>query len=130
MVLDVRSLEVMLLVNVAVEHGDIAVGHEELDRLIAVARRPVPLRVKRKERPVREHHDARVALLLAEIVREPGQLLIADARRGVGDVIERDEVHALVIEGVVRRAEELLIGGARVERGVMLAGHQPDLLGL
>ena len=47
---------------------------------------------------------------------------------GIGDVVEGDEVHALVVEGVVRGAEELLVGLALVERGVVLARHEAHVL--
>src|SRR5438270_7853553 len=126
-VLDVRGLEVMLLVDVPIEHGRVPVRHEELNGLIAVARRPVPLRVEREERPVREYDDAAVARLLGEVRGEPGELLVADAARRIGDVVERDEVHALMREAVVRRTEELAIRLAVIERGIVLAGHEADL---
>ncbi len=37
-------------------------------------------------------------------------------------------MHALEIEGVVRLAEELLVGRAAVERGIVLAGHEVHIL--
>jgi hypothetical protein len=37
-------------------------------------------------------------------------------------------MHALVVEGVVRGAEELLVGLALVERRVVLARHEPHVL--
>ena len=52
-----------------------------------------------------------------------------DAPR-IGDVVHDDEMHALVIEGVVRLAEEFLEGLAMVERGVVLAWHELDVLDL
>jgi hypothetical protein len=61
---------------------------------------------------VGEHDDARVLGMLREVGREPGELRLADARRGVGDVVDGDEVHALVVERVVRLAEGLLARGA------------------
>ena len=50
--------------------------------------------------------------------------------RRVGHVVEHDEVHALVVERVVRLAEELLVGLALVERRVVLAGHEAHVLHL
>src|SRR5919204_413686 len=38
-------------------------------------------------------------------------------------------MHALVVEAVVRRPEELLEGRARIERRVVLAGHEANLAG-
>jgi hypothetical protein len=118
----------MLLVDVAVEHHDVLVGHQELDRLGAVGRRPVPLRLQVEQGPVGQHDDAIVGLALLEIGGKPGELLVAELGRRVGDVVESDEVHALVVEGVVRGAEELLVGLAAVERGVVLARHEAHVL--
>src|SRR5204863_501262 len=63
-----------------------------------------------------------------EIRRQPVELSVADHGGGVRDVVEHREVHPLVIEGVVRAPEELLVGLAGVERGVVLAGHEPARL--
>ena len=48
----------------------------------------------------------------------------------VGHVVDDDEVHALVVEGVVRLAEELLERLAVVERRVVLARHEAHVLDL
>src|SRR6478736_2193752 len=81
---DVPGHVVVFLVDVAIEHGDVLERHQHLDCLGAVARRPVPLGREVEERPVREHHDARVLGLRREILREPSELLVADARGGIG----------------------------------------------
>ena len=62
-----------------------------------------------------EHDDVRVLRLLFEVGREPLQLLVADQRARIGYVVQGDEVHALVVEGVVGLAKELLVGLAAVE---------------
>src|SRR4029453_4188086 len=52
----------------------------------------------------------------------PKDLLLAQERRGIGAVVEHDEVYALVIERVVQwSADHLAIGLAAVERRVVLA---------
>ncbi len=40
-------------------------------------------------------------LALLEVGGQPGELLVAQLRGRVGDIVEGDEVHALVVEGVV-----------------------------
>ncbi len=121
---------VVLLVDVAVEHGGVLVRHQELDRLDAVARRPVPVGLEVEQRPVRQHDDRLRLVELLEVGGQPGELRLAEAAGRIRDVVERDEVHALVVEGVVRLAEELLVGLALVERGVMLAGDEAHGLDL
>ena len=77
-----------------------------------------------------EHDDRRLRLDLLEIGLQPGDLGVAHHGLGVGDIVERDEVHALVIEGVVGLAEELLVRFALVESGIVLAGQEADGLDL
>ena len=125
---DVARHLVMLLVDVAVEHGDIRMGHQQLDRLRTVARRPIPLWIKVEQRTMRENDDRRVPLLHAQISLQPGQLRLADPRGRIRDVVQRDEMHALVVEAVMRRPEELGPRFAAVERCIMLAGHEADVL--
>ena len=45
---------------------------------------------------------------------QPLELLLADVRGRVGNVIENDKVNALVVERVIRLAEKLLIGFSAV----------------
>src|SRR5439155_3956589 len=101
---------------------------EEVDRLRAVACRPIPLRIEIEERPVREDDDARVPGLRRQIRLQPGKLLAPDARRRVGYVVDRDEMDALVVEAVVARAEKLLPRLPVVERGVVFTGHEAHVL--
>src|SRR5579883_951161 len=125
---DMARHVVMLLVDVAVEHHDVLVGHHDVDRLGAVGRGPVPVRHQVEQRAMGEHHDAVVRLALLEVGREPGELLVAQLRRRIGDVVEGDEVHALVVEGPVRVPEELLERLTLVERGVVLAREEAHVL--
>src|SRR6202008_4090399 len=128
--LDRAGLEVVLLMNVAVEHGDVVARLQDLDRLGPVRGGPVPLRVEVEQRPMREYDDARVFRLALEVGLEPGELLVSDRGAGIGYIVDRDEVHALVIEGPVRLAEEILERSPFIERGVVLAGHELDVLDL
>ncbi len=77
-----------------------------------------------------EDDDRRLVAELLQISLQPRELRVADDRARVRDVVEDDEVHALVVEGVVQLAEELLEGLAVVERGVVLAGQIPHGLHL
>src|SRR5258706_9183060 len=56
---------------------------------------------------------------------QPLHLLIADSRRRVRHVVQNDEMHAAMIERVVRWSEEFAERFAAIERGIMLTGHQP-----
>src|SRR5712691_36189 len=73
---------------------------------------------------MREHDDARVLRLQREVGLEPRELLLADARRGIGNVVDGNEMHALVIEAVEARPEEFLPRLAVVERRIVLAGYE------
>ncbi len=67
---------------------------------------------------------------LLQVGAQPLQLLLADRRHRIGHVVDHDEMHALVVERVVRLAEELLERLAVVERRVVLPGHEPHVLHL
>ena len=115
---------VMLLVDMAVEHRDVAVRHQDVDDLRAVARGPIPLWIEIEQRPVREHDDARVARLFRQVVGQPLALRLAHHPGRIGHVVEHDGVQALVIERVVRGPEQLAECLARVQAGIVLARHQ------
>jgi hypothetical protein len=129
-VLDVLGPVMVLLVNMAVENGDVLVRKQHIDDLRAVLRGPVPLGGETEERPVREHHDGRVVADLPQIGGQPVDLRVAHGTDWIRHVVERDEVHALVIERVVRGAEGLPVGGPRVPRGVVLSRHEVQRLHL
>ena len=130
MMFDAPGCMVMLLMDVAVEHGHVVAPLQDLDRLRAVGGRPVPLWIEVEQRPVGEDDDTGVLRLALEIRGQPRELVLADRRPGIRDVVERDEMHPFVIEGVMGRAEEFLEGLAVVERSVVLAGHELDILHL
>ena len=122
MVLDVPGRVVMLLVDVPVEDGHIGEWKQQIDRLLRVARRPIPLRIQIEEGRCARHDDPRVGLELREVVLEPRDLRITKYRGGVGDVVQRDEVDPLVVEGVMHLSEDLLIDLPLVGGGVVLPG--------
>ena len=93
----------VFLVDVAVEHRDVGMGHEQIDRRFTVARGPVPLGIKIEQRAMGQDHDPGVLGLLFQIRRQPRELRVAEACRGIGYVIQRDEVHALVMESCPRQ---------------------------
>jgi hypothetical protein len=62
--------------------------------------------------------------------RDPLQLLVAYQRARIGNVVQRVEMHARVVEGVVGLTEELPVGLVPAERSVVLAGHEADVLDL
>ncbi len=61
---------------------------------------------------------------------QPFQLLLADEAVRIGDVVQRDEVHALVVEAVEAVAEDVLVHLAVVQAGVVLAGNEAHVLDL
>src|SRR4030095_7024164 len=74
---------------------------------------------------MRERHDGRVAFQLLEVRLQPLELRFADDRLRIRDVVKGDEMHALVIEGVVKISKEFLVGFTTVKRSVMLSRHKP-----
>ena len=78
---------------------------------------------------MRENDHRRRLRQLAQIGGEPGDLRLAELLVGVRRVVEHDEVIALVVEGVVELAEELLVSLAAVLLGVVVAGREADVLG-
>ena len=54
---------VVLLVDVPVEHRDMRMRQQQIDRLRAVARGPIPLRIQIEQGTVRQDDDVRVLRL-------------------------------------------------------------------
>ena len=79
---------------------------------------------------MREHDDRRGRVERLQIVLEPSQLCAPDHGHRIGNVVERDEVNAFVVERVVQVAEELAVNDAGVGCGVVLARHELDHLQL
>src|SRR6266446_3174193 len=119
---------VVLLMDVPIEHRDMRVWQQQIDRLRTVARSPIPLRIQIEQGTVREDDDVRILRLLFEVRRKPLQLLLADQRARVRYVVQGDKMHALVVERVMRLAEKLLIRFTAIEGSVVLARHEADVL--
>jgi hypothetical protein len=74
-----------------------------------------------------EDDDRRGRREAREILLEPCDLLGADVGPRQRDVVERDEVHAAVVEGIVRLAEGVPEELAAVQARVVLAGNGLDV---
>ena len=105
---DVARHAMMFLVDVAIKDRHVRMREQNFDGLGAVARRPVPLGVKIEQRPVGEYDDTGVAGLGREVGGYPRELFGANRTRWIRDIVEHQEVHALVIERVMRRSEKFL----------------------
>src|SRR5205814_4582684 len=85
-----------------VEDGHRTETFQEREGARAVFRTPTPLRVNFPERDVREDNDRRAVGNGFQIVRDPRELILAEdaqpALANVEDVIQADEVRALMIE--------------------------------
>ena len=77
MVGDVARHLVVLLVDVAVEDGDVPVRHQEGQGLVAVEGVPVPLGHQREQRPVGQHDEN---ISFAEVENKVGKELAAKLR--------------------------------------------------
>src|SRR6266545_424073 len=75
-----------------------------------------------------------VVMFLMNVAVEDRDVLIrrqvVDDSFRVRDIIQHYEMHALVIEGVMKIAEKFLISFAPIERSVMLSGHKAHSLDL
>lgn len=125
---DHARLPVVLLVNVSVEHRRARTCRKYFDRLRSIWRGPVPLRHQIEQRPMSEDHERRVHRKLGEVFLEPIELSVAQVRLRIGDVVERDEVHALVVERIVRGSKVLLKRFAVIDRSVVLAREEVHVL--
>ena len=106
---------VVLLVNVPVEDGHVAVRQQEVDRLPAVEGGPVPPGIEIEQGAVGKDDDRGILPVLIEIGGKPGELLVADQGPRFGHVVNYDKMHPLVVEGVMRVAEKFPVRLAVVE---------------
>ena len=125
------------LVDVAVEHGDGAEALQVGERLCAILRAPAPVRIDHPERNVGKDDDGRRSRERGEVVLQPGELVRAEPAHGVDllNVVEADEVHALVVEAVPAAADGSFAEAFEIERavvggGVVLAGNVEGLADL
>jgi hypothetical protein len=117
----------VLAVDVAVEDGDVLEWVEQLHHRVAIAGEPLPLRLEIEERPVGEDDDGGSPGEARQVLSQPGQAGRAHLGPRPRDVVDGDEVHPLVIEGVAGLPEELAEERAAVEAGVVLSGDHVAL---
>ena len=126
-----RSSGDVLLMDVAIEYGDVVSLAQQIDGARAVFRRPVPRGVEVEQRPVREHHEGHFGRNAGEVGGEPLELRVAQDPARLRDIVERDEMDSLVVERVPRLTEGLAVRIAVVEGRVVLARdetHRPSPL--
>src|SRR5579871_2582778 len=121
-VMDRTRLVLIVAMDVTVKDCYVVIGGEHVHDIVPVTGEPLPIGTKVEERTVREHHDWCSLWKSSQVFLKPGQLLAADFGLGPGDVVERDEVNAAVIEGVMAFPEELTVERAVVESGIMFSG--------
>src|SRR3981081_1287820 len=112
----------VVTVDVAVENCNVVVGRENIHHLVSVAGEPLPIGPEIKEGPVRKYHNRGGLRESRQIRFQPSQLFGADLRFGTGNVVERDEVHAAMVERVMTVAEEFAVEGAAVKTRVVFTG--------
>ena len=120
---DVAGHVVQLLMNVAEEDGDVVIRRQQVDDLLAVGGGPVPLGLQIDRAGARRRRWAPRRRACERSLRSQASCSSPTGHR-IGDVVERDEVDALMIERLVQIAEEFLVGRAGVRTGVVLAGHE------
>src|SRR5262249_19693390 len=113
----------MIAMNMPVEHRDVLVRRENVHHVVAIAGEPLPLRLQIEQRPVREHHNRCRLRKTSQIFSQPSQLLRSNFWLRARNIVERDEVHAAMIERVVGLLEELAIELSAVKPGIMLARY-------
>src|SRR5690349_11516571 len=99
----------IVTVNVSVKNRDVLIGSEQVHHVVAVAGKPLPLGLKVKQRTMGEDNDRRGLWEPIEIFLQPGKLLGTDFRLGARDIVERDEVNATMIEGVITLAKKIVV---------------------
>src|SRR4029077_10358973 len=121
------------LMDVAVEHGDRSERTQQRYRLRRIGGAPAPGFPNRPQRNMPQHHDRGGVRDVREIVFYPGELFVAERRKGahleVEHVVQGYEMRAALIEAVPGLAvaiviEELEIAGYAVIDGVVLARNR------
>src|SRR5450631_56973 len=121
---------VVFLVDMSKEHRHVLVGRHDVDRLDRVCGRPIPARIQVEQGAMREDDDRLRLVVPGQIGVHPLQLVFADQSIGIRDVVERNKMHALMIEAVVARSEHVSVHLAVVETGVVLARNEAHVLDL
>src|SRR5271170_773230 len=88
----------VVAMNMPVKNRDVLVGRDQVHYLIAVAREPFPFGLQIEQRPMGKQDDRRGLGKAREISLEPRELIGADFGTALRYIVERDEMHALVIE--------------------------------
>jgi len=125
---DLPGHMMMLLMDMSVEHCYILVGRQDVDRLGTIIGRPVPCGVKIEQGTMRENNDWLRFVVFSQIVMQPLQLIFSNKSVWIRDIVERDEMDALVIKAVVANAEHALVRFAIVEAGIILARDKSYIL--
>ncbi len=98
--------------NMAIEYGQRAKSLEKLQRAGRILRAPAPIRRDCPQGNMGEDDDRRRSWLALDIVREPGELFIAErahaARFQISDIDEADEMRAAIVKGIPAAALRVL----------------------
>src|SRR5690348_1618725 len=108
-VMNCTHLVLVIPMNVSIKHSDVVVGGENVHDLIAIAGEPFPVRTEIEQWTVCENDDRRSLRETGQIFFQPRQLFSANFRLGAGNVVERHEMDAAVIERVERLAKDFTI---------------------
>jgi len=79
---------------------------------------------------VRQHDDPAFLVAILQVGAEPLELLVTKGGVWIRHVVQDDEVHPLVVKGVVGLAESLLVSLSFVQGCVVFAGQKLDVLDL
>ena len=83
MMIDMAGFEMMLLMNMPVEHGHFRMLQKNFDGLHAVASPPIPLGMEFEQRPVRQHNNLGVDILFLNVRFQPLNLTVPQPAFGV-----------------------------------------------
>src|SRR3984957_20059517 len=124
---DVTRHVVVFLMDMAIERRHIRERHEQFDRLAAVARRPLPLREEVEQRSMRKDDDPRRRVQRLKLRSEPSELLITQTA-GIGHIVQGNKVNTFMLESVLGVAERFLVVSTKIEHGIVLTGHEVNIL--
>src|SRR6266852_1967411 len=114
----------MFLVDMTIEDSDVPMSLQQGDRSVSVLGRPIPRRIQREQGAMGEDDNGLFYIQLVQIGPQPGELILSDRCTWIRDVVQDDEMNALVVESVVELPEELLVRRAGIERRVVLTRHK------
>src|SRR5690349_7460329 len=117
----------VVTMNVSVQNGYVFIRRKQVHRFVAVACEPFPIRTQIEQRPMCENNDRRSLRESRQVVFQPRKLICAQFRLRPGNVVESDEMHAFVVERIVRFAEVFTEEHALVETSIVLSRHVEHL---